>query len=126
MTSKANQMLNSASQQFAERGFLGTSMRSIASAAGTTQAAIYHHFPNKEALYRAALALHLGEKSRQLAEIVAGKPNFEDRLKAMVQHMLVVADEDEQFRRLYFRELLEGDAEQLKTLANNVFDEFSS
>ena len=51
MTSTSARMLDIAAQQFAEKGYSGASMRSIANAVGTTQATIYHHFPNKRALY---------------------------------------------------------------------------
>ena len=61
MTATAQRMLESATKQFAEKGYSGVSMRSIAAATGTTQAAIYHHFPNKQALYDAVLAKHTAD-----------------------------------------------------------------
>lgn len=45
------QLLEIARRLFAEQGYAGTSLRDIASEAGITKAALYHHFPNKEALY---------------------------------------------------------------------------
>jgi AcrR family transcriptional regulator len=47
--------LGISAELFAERGFSAVSMRDIARSAGITQAAIYHHFANKEDLYIAAL-----------------------------------------------------------------------
>jgi AcrR family transcriptional regulator len=38
---------------FAERGFHGTTTRALASAAGVSEALLFKHFPNKEALYSA-------------------------------------------------------------------------
>jgi AcrR family transcriptional regulator len=43
-------ILDAALDQFAERGFYGTTMRNIGAAAGITGSALYHHFPSKEAL----------------------------------------------------------------------------
>ena len=38
---------------FAEKGFDGTTTRALAEAAGVSEALLYRHFPNKEALYLA-------------------------------------------------------------------------
>jgi AcrR family transcriptional regulator len=38
---------------FAERGFHGTTTRALADAAGVSEALLFKHFPNKEALYSA-------------------------------------------------------------------------
>ncbi len=45
------QLLEIAGRLFAKRGFQGTSLRDIAEEAKITKAALYYHFPNKEALY---------------------------------------------------------------------------
>src|SRR6516164_2647007 len=38
---------------FAERGFHGTTTRALADAAGVSEALLFKHFPNKEALFAA-------------------------------------------------------------------------
>lgn len=48
---RQGQLLDIARRLFANKGYAGTSLRDIASEAGITKAALYHHFPNKEALY---------------------------------------------------------------------------
>src|ERR1700722_5038348 len=40
-------------QVFAEKGFDGTTTRELAVAAGVSEALLFKHFPNKEALYSA-------------------------------------------------------------------------
>ena len=45
------QLLEIAGRLFAKHGFKGTSLRDIAEEAQITKAALYYHFPNKEALY---------------------------------------------------------------------------
>ena len=45
------QLLEIACRLFSERGFNGTSLRDIAEEAKITKAALYYHFPNKEALF---------------------------------------------------------------------------
>jgi AcrR family transcriptional regulator len=46
------QLIEIASRLFAIRGYDGTSLRDIAQEAKITKAALYYHFPNKEALYQ--------------------------------------------------------------------------
>ncbi len=46
-------LITEARKLFASRGFAGTSIEDIASAAGVTRGALYHHFPSKEALFEA-------------------------------------------------------------------------
>lgn len=49
-----------ASIAFSKKGFYGTSVREISREAGLEQPSIYHHFRNKENLYRVSLrAVHL-------------------------------------------------------------------
>ena len=49
-------LLELAIPAFAERGFAGTSVRELATAAGVTNASLLHHYPSKEALYGAVLS----------------------------------------------------------------------
>lgn len=48
-------VLDAAERLFAERGFVGTSMRDIADASGVSQPLIQYHFEHKDGLYAAAL-----------------------------------------------------------------------
>ena len=50
--SARERLLDIAEQKFAEKGYFGTGLREIATAAGTTLGLINHHFGNKEALFR--------------------------------------------------------------------------
>lgn len=45
------QLLRIARKMFGQKGYDRTSLRNIAEAAGVTKAALYYHFPDKEALY---------------------------------------------------------------------------
>ena len=121
MPSNAGRMLEVAARQFAEKGYSGASMRSIALETGTTQAAIYHHYPNKDALYQAVLERHFVAATTDMFETLASIKNARDRLQAFVKALAKLVAEDEQFRQLYFRELLEGDDKRLAFLAKNVF-----
>lgn len=56
-----DRLLRAARQAFAERGFAGTSIRSVVSAAGTGVAAVSHHFGSKRGLF-AALRCELQQR----------------------------------------------------------------
>ena len=58
---------------FAERGFHGTTTRALASAAGVSEALLFKHFPNKEALYSAMQLFCCNEND----------PERIDRIKAL-------------------------------------------
>ena len=121
MTATAQRMLATASKQFAEKGYSGASMRNIAAATGTTQAAIYHHFPSKQALYDAVLAQHFEATITVVVHGLADIADPEQRLRELIRRIVVMADEDAEFRQLYLRELLEGNSERLATLADNIY-----
>lgn len=48
-------ILEAALQLFSEHGYRGTSIREIADAAGLSTGNLYHHFPDKETLFRTLL-----------------------------------------------------------------------
>ncbi len=121
MTAASTRLLAIATRQFANKGYSGASMRSIAAASGMTQAAIYHHFPNKMALYEAALAKHFEEKTEPAISGLGQIVEPETRLREFVRRIVVMADEDVAFRQLYLRELLESNDERLAMLADNIF-----
>src|SRR5215831_12724826 len=58
---------------FAEKGFHGTTTRALADAAGVSEALLFKHFPNKEALFEAM----------QLACCTAQDQNKFERLHAL-------------------------------------------
>jgi AcrR family transcriptional regulator len=50
-----SQILDAALKLFAHRGYGATSVRDIAEEAGLSKGNVYHHFPDKEAIFRALL-----------------------------------------------------------------------
>ena len=49
------QILDTALKLFAHRGYGATSVRDIAEEAGLSKGNVYHHFPDKESIFRALL-----------------------------------------------------------------------
>ena len=119
-------LLQIAAKLFAQKGFSAVSMRTIANTAGITQAAIYHHFANKEELYFAAVRFLNEDKSAAFIDGLSSSAPPEVRLALLVEQMLSLLDADPDFCRIYFRELLEGDQSRLRDLVTNVFGDVST
>jgi AcrR family transcriptional regulator len=83
-------ILTAARTLFADGGFAGTSVRSIASAAGVDAALVHHYFGSKDDLFVAALQLPVDPRER-LAEVVAGGPDGAG--ERMVRVFLAVWDD---------------------------------
>jgi AcrR family transcriptional regulator len=50
------QIMDTARRLFARHGYRGTSLNMIAAEIGVSKAALYHHFPDKDTLYRSLVA----------------------------------------------------------------------
>ncbi|HVR41649.1 MAG TPA: TetR/AcrR family transcriptional regulator [Thermoanaerobaculia bacterium] len=59
-----NQILDAALRLFSHRGYGATSVRDIAEAAGLSKGNVYHHFPDKETIFRALLDRYFTEMSQ--------------------------------------------------------------
>ncbi len=73
MKNDATAIIRAVRKVFAERGFHGTTTRALADAAGVSEALLFKHFPNKEALYSAMQLFCCNEND----------PEKIDRIKAL-------------------------------------------
>ena len=108
---------------FATKGYAGVSMRDIARAVSISSAALYHHFPNKQALYLAAMERAFADKARTITETVHSEGTALQRLEHFIERFTRLMAEDPDFRMLLQRELLDGDQQRLQLLAKQVFAE---
>ncbi|WP_150461153.1 TetR family transcriptional regulator [Nesterenkonia ebinurensis] len=79
----ALQVLDSATDLFASRGFAEVSLDDVAQASGVTRGAVYHHYRNKTGLFRAVadrLQTYVAEVVIEAAEEAGTDPT--DQLKA--------------------------------------------
>ncbi|HKY64234.1 MAG TPA: TetR/AcrR family transcriptional regulator [bacterium] len=60
-------ILEAAGRLFAEKGFVGTTTKAIATESGVNEALLFRHFRNKEELYNALIAQRLGDFETELA-----------------------------------------------------------
>jgi AcrR family transcriptional regulator len=86
---RAGQLIEIACRLFATRGYEGTSLRDIAEEAQITKAALYYHFPNKEALYQLIVIERLQTLVDRVTAAVAKAGNATDKVRTF---MLASAD----------------------------------
>lgn len=96
-------------------------MRALATAVGIKAPALYNHFPDKEALYVAAMEEAFGGHSAQLLGVLAQPIPPWQRLHQFVDALVHLMDENPRLLRLMQRELLDGDEARLQILATRVF-----
>src|SRR2546423_14731722 len=73
---------------FADKGFHGTTTRELAEAAGVSEALLFKHFPNKEALYSAMLVTCCAATGAPLVgRLLALEPSASS-LVALVHHLV--------------------------------------
>jgi len=97
---RRRQLLETALDFFARKGYGGTTTKEIAAAAGVTEAIIFRHFPTKADLYNAVLDYH--HDSSALADCVA----------EFTRH--IEANDDEGLFRALIRGMIEGHRKDLR------------
>ena len=118
-----HEILQRAIPMFAESGFKGVTMRAIAGRVGLTAASLYHHFPDKESLYLAALKQAFADRSRALGEALTAPAPPAERLRLLILRPCERMQRDSTFTRLVQREILDGDEKRLRLVAKQVFHE---
>ena len=109
---------------FAKAGYSGVTMRQIAKGLGINAASLYHHFPDKQSLYVAAIKHAFSGKGRRLLEVLGTHSPPEERLRLFIKEFCKLIYKDPDFSHLVQREILDGDDARLRLVAEQVFKEF--
>jgi AcrR family transcriptional regulator len=108
---------------FASEGYAATSMRDLAKACGITPAALYHHFADKEQMYREVLEYTFRRRIGRMGDALKGVSGFENKVRRVVEVLVDAIHDDELFAPMLRRELLVRDEKRLEYLATRVFAE---
>lgn len=84
--------------RFSQMGFAGTSLDEVASDAGTTKGAVYHHFKDKKALFRAVYE----EVSQELIAAIAATPGLAASSGDVALHAFLVHAGEAACQRVLF------------------------
>ena len=87
-------MLRVCARLFREKGFDGTSIRDIASAAGMHSGSPFYHFPNKQEMLLAVMEQGLAEGLRRSEAVLAGRLAPEEKFRRLVRSHLGTILED--------------------------------
>ncbi|MEO7971129.1 MAG: TetR/AcrR family transcriptional regulator [bacterium] len=117
------QILKVAVSLFSQRGFVGTTTKEIAQAAGVSEAMVFRHFANKQELYSAILDHKACSGDSMNPEALVAEALQEKDDRAVFERLAVGALEhhecDPEFQRLLLHAALEG-----HELAQMFFEKF--
>jgi AcrR family transcriptional regulator len=109
---RRKQLIDTATQLFATRGFSGTTTREIAAAAGVNEAIIFRFFPHKDDLYAAILESKSADaRTDALVETLRTAADAGDDVAVVatvVHHIVDHLHRDPEFLRLMLHSALEG------------------
>jgi len=120
MTAKKETILKTAARLFSQKGYAAISMRVLAREIGITPAALYHHFPDKEALYCAVLQYVFADKAAGITSLLEGDEAPVIRLEKLIYGLAELFSGDVILTRLLHRELLDGNETRIKLLTDEV------
>jgi AcrR family transcriptional regulator len=121
-------VLDAALQLFSHQGYRATSVREIADAAKVSIGAVYHHFPDKESIFRELLSEYsaMTHTKRFPFTRALGNGSFPDNLE---QLGFAARDSVQQFRRymaLIYVDVIEFDGTHIRNFYEGMAERFSA
>src|SRR5262249_1406499 len=104
---RKDHILKAAIQLFSQKGFGGTTTQQLAKKAGISEALLFRHFPNKEALYQSILQKKMDEHVPVLFADLSTDQSPEIFLKTLARQIVIVHEDDPSFLRLLLYSALE-------------------
>lgn len=98
---RRDQLLATALETFADKGFHGTSMNEIAEAAGVTKPVLYQHFASKRELYFELLNAVGADLMTRIAAATTDQPPQTQVERAMAAYFRWVSDDHDAFTLLF-------------------------
>ncbi len=117
------QILNTALELFAQKGFKGTTISDIAKAARISKGLAYNYFSSKQNLMIAVLNL-LTIEIEQLFSAIQNISDPFEQLRVIIELTFINLEKDEKFWRLYVSFLLQPDVkEDAEAITNGLLNE---
>jgi TetR/AcrR family transcriptional regulator len=106
----ARRIESAARRLFAARGYAGTSMAEVATAAGVSKATVFHHYGSKRELYDSLVGDAFAGFREQLVPLLEAEGDLEANLRAFVTAHVERLSRMQGTMRLIAREMLSGSA----------------
>lgn len=97
-------ILDGALDVFARKGYHRAIVDDIVRASGTSKGAVYHHFPNKEAVFLALVDDFAARLAAAVAQAVAARPGALPKVEGALTAALTTFADDERLARLILLE----------------------
>lgn len=105
-------ILEHATQLFAERGYVGTTVRAVVEAAGCTKPALYYYFANKEALFLEALRNATEQMDAHIEETARVGGTIREQLAQGIRTFFDALEQRHMSMRLLMRAELQPEDDQ--------------
>lgn len=90
---RRTELIQIAGQLFAEKGFLATTIRDVADAAGILSGSLYHHFTSKEAMVEELLREYWTKLLDGYREVVSADLEAPEAARGLIRASVVLLDE---------------------------------
>src|SRR5688500_4552485 len=121
-------ILDAALKLFSHRGYGATSVRDIAEEAGLSKGNVYHHFPDKEAIFRALIDRYFEAMSQPEfpfnRALAAG--SFPENLEAIGHSIREIVRDYREYVALIYVDVVEFDGTHVRKFYQNMADRFDS
>ena len=112
-------LIDEAVRHFGKRGFDGTSLDTVASAAGVRKQTLLYYFPTKDALLEACLQAAGERVAFEISRALEGKESYWDRAEAVIHAVFALAEEWPEFP-MFLREAGRLGAEGFERFASVI------
>ncbi len=99
---RREEVLEVAIDLFAEKGYVGTSIRDIAKAIDRSASNVYHYFENKEELWLAILEYSVQDLPEKLRTVAHGEGEPLDRFKKLIEAHLEDSTKHQRETKIFF------------------------
>jgi AcrR family transcriptional regulator len=122
------QILDAALKLFSHRGYGATSVDDIADAAGTSKGNIYHHFPDKESIFRALLNQYFEAMSKPDFPFnkALASGTFPENLETLGHAARDMVRDYKQYVSLIYVDVVEFDAAHVRKFYEEMASRFSA
>ena len=120
----SKKILEAALEQFAKKGFHGTSMNDIAKAAGVSKGLAYNYFQSKKHLLEALLNL-FNEMSAEFEQVIEKSNDPYEKIKLLINYSFKYVEEREDYWLLYMSLVFQPDVmKSAMKVIDRIYDSF--